>query len=331
MPIGKKQLLRLIRLVAQLKENRYPNCSSFAEDMRRADLDENLNVACTAKTIFRDIQTLKDDFKAPIKFNKSRNGYYLTRKDWNFSCPQNYEDSEMLAAVLGARIAEHIFPNVMKNQIRNAVDNLLARNNPEFLDKAQIDSLVILPENRTKIDADIFMNIFYAWQNHNVCHIEYLDSRGNASERDFEPHALIFLDGVWYTKGFCLVRKEMRTLALARMTGVTVGEKTFKVDPVIVRSTQEDEIFDQEMVENAVVHCDEYLTKLLSVRMLHPEQKVKLLLDGSSELHVKKVSRLKLITWIMHQCGRAALLSPSSAVSEIKFFAEKIINRHINL
>ena len=328
MPIGKKQLLRLIRLVAQLKENRYPNCSSFAEDMRRADLDENLNVVCTAKTIFRDIQTLKDDFKAPIKFNKSRNGYYLTRKDWNFSCPQNYEDSEMLAAVLGARIAEHIFPNVMKNQIRNAVDNLLARNNPEFLDKAQIDSLVILPENRTKIDADIFMNIFYAWQNHNVCHIEYLDSRGNASERDFEPHALIFLDGVWYTKGFCLVRKEMRTLALARMTGVTVGEKTFKVDPVIVRSTQEDEIFDQEMVENAVVHCDEYLTKLLSVRMLHPEQKVKLLPDGSSELHVKKVSRLKLITWIMHQCGRAALLSPSSAVSEIKFFAEKIVNKH---
>lgn len=331
MPIGKKQLLRLIRLVAQLKENRYPNCSSFAQDMRRADLDENLNVACTAKTIFRDIQTLKDDFKAPIKFNKSRNGYYLTRKDWNFSCPQNYEDSEMLAAVLGARIAEHIFPNVMKNQIRNAVDNLLARNNPEFLDKAQIDSLVILPENRTKIDADIFMNIFYAWQNHNVCHIEYLDSRGNASGRDFEPHALIFLDGVWYTKGFCLVRKEMRTLALARMTGVTVGEKTFKVNPVIVRSTQEDEIFDQEMVENAVVHCDEYLTKLLSVRMLHPEQKVKLLPDGSSELHVKRVSRLKLITWIMHQCGRAALLSPSSTVSEIKFFAEKIINRHINL
>ena len=328
MPIGKKQLLRLIRLVAQLKENRYPNCSSFAEDMRRADLDENLNVVCTAKTIFRDIQTLKDDFKAPIKFNKSRNGYYLTRKDWNFSCPQNYEDSEMLAAVLGARIAEHIFPNVMKNQIRNAVDNLLARNNPEFSDKAQIDSLVILPENRTKIDADIFMNIFYAWQNHNVCHIEYLDSRGNASERDFEPHALIFLDGMWYTKGFCLVRKEMRTLALARMTGVTVGEKTFKVDPVIVRSTQEDEIFDQEMVENAVVHCDEYLTKLLSVRMLHPEQKVKLLPDGSSELHVKKVSRLKLITWIMHQCGRAALLSPSSAVSEIKFFAEKIVNKH---
>ena len=328
MPVGKKQLLRLIRLVAQLKENRYPNCSSFASDMRKADIDENLNVACTAKTVFRDIQTLKNDFDAPIAFDKIRNGYYLTKRDWNFSCPQNFEESEMLAAVLGARIAEHIFPEVMQKQIRNAVDCLLTRNNPDFLDKTQIDSLVILPENRTKIDADVFMNIFYAWQNHNSCSIEYLDSRGKKSVRDFEPHALIFLDGVWYTKGFCHVRKDMRTLVLARMTNVVVGEKTFKVDPAIVKATQEDNIFDQEMVENAVIHCDEYLTKLLSVKMLHPEQKVKVLPDGSSEISIKKISRLKLITWIMHQCGRAKLISPSIIASEIKLFAEKIVSGH---
>ena len=45
MPISKKQLQRLIRLVSQLKENRYPNCSTFALAMRKADLDENLNVS----------------------------------------------------------------------------------------------------------------------------------------------------------------------------------------------------------------------------------------------------------------------------------------------
>ena len=158
--------------------------------------------------------------------------------------------------------------------------------------------------------------------------LNILDSRGNKSERDFEPHALIFLDGVWYTKGFCHKRKEIRTFVLARMTGVVVSGKTFKVIPAIVKSTQEDDIFDQEMVENAVVHCDEYLTKLLSVRMLHPEQKVEMLSDGSSKIHVKKVSRLKLITWIMHQCGRAKLLSPVAVVSEIKNFAESIVSKH---
>ena len=320
MPISKKQLQRLIRLVSQLKENRNPNCSTFAAAMRKADLDENLNVSCTPKTIFRDIQTLKNDFDAPIKFDKVRNGYYLAHHGWNFSCPQIYDDSEMLAAVIGARIAEHIFPNPMQEQIRNAVDYLLTYNNPDFLDKAQIDSLVILPENRTKINADIFMNIFYAWQNHNICHIQYLDSRGQETARDFEPHALVFLDGVWYTKGFCHVRKDMRTLVLARMTGVNVSEKTFDPSPLIVKSTREDDIFDQEIVKNAVVHCDEYLTKLLSVRMLHPEQKIKLLPDGCSEIHIE--------TWVMHQCGRARVSHPVEIVEAIYAFASNIVNSH---
>ena len=75
MPVSKKQLVRLVRLVAQLKENRYPNCTRFSEEMRQADLDENLNLACTPKTIFRDIQTLKNDFDAPIEFDKVRTGY----------------------------------------------------------------------------------------------------------------------------------------------------------------------------------------------------------------------------------------------------------------
>lgn len=99
MPISKKQLVRLIRLVAQLKENRYPNCTSFAADLRKADVDENLNLACTEKTIYRDIQLLKDDFDAPIKFDKARNGYHLAHHGWTFSCPQIYDDSEMVTAV----------------------------------------------------------------------------------------------------------------------------------------------------------------------------------------------------------------------------------------
>ena len=81
MPLSKKQLMRLVRLVSLLKENRYPNCSRFSEEMRKVDLDENLNVACTPKTIFRDIQTLKNDFNARAFF------YFLEK----FSSPQTGE------------------------------------------------------------------------------------------------------------------------------------------------------------------------------------------------------------------------------------------------
>ena len=328
MPLGKKQLQRLIRLVAQLKENRYPNCSSFAAEMRRADIEENLNLACTAKTIARDLRLLKEEFDAPIRFDRAHNGYRLIRRDWNFSCPQIYDDSEMLAAVLGARVAEHIFPEPMRKRIRSAVDYLLAHNNPEFLDTAQMDSLVVMPANRGRIDADVFMPLFYAWQNHELCRIEYTSSKGEESTRDFEPHALIFFDGVWYAKGFCHSRHGMRTLVLSRMKSVLPLGKRFEPDPKIIATANEEGLFDPEMVEGVEVECDEYLTNIISTRPLHPEQRIESLPSGGCRIHVDKMSKYRLITWVMHQCGRAKVAAPLTLREEIRTFAEKIEQQH---
>ena len=328
MPIGKKQLQRLIRLVAQLKENRYPNCTTFAEEMRKADIEENLNLSCTTKTIFRDIQMLRDEFEAPISFDKSRNGYYLTRRDWNFSCPQIYDDSEMLAAVLGARVAEHIFPSSMKKQIREAVDYLLTYNNPDFLDTAQMDSLIVIPSNRTNIDEDVFMPLFYAWQRHELCHIEYTDSLGAVTERDFEPHALIFFEGNWYTKGFCHKRNEWRTLVVARMKSVYALDRKFTPDPKIISSSSEETLFNTDYIEDVVVQCDGFLHNIVKIRPLHPQQKIIATADGGCELRVNKISKYHLQSWIMHQCGRATIVSPQSVAAEICGFAEKIFSNH---
>ena len=329
MPISKKQLQRLIRLVGQLKENRYPNCSTFAAAMRKADLDENLNVACTPKTIFRDIQMLKNDFEAPIQFDSSRNGYYLTRRDWSFSAPQIYEDSEMLAAVIGARISEHIFPSPMREHIRNTVDQLLTYHNPEFLNQTHMDSLVIIPSNRSRVEPEIFSKLFTAWQKHLVCHISYKDSKGNTSKRYFEVHALVFFDGVWYTKGFCRSRNEMRTLALPRMQEITLTEEYFTPDRHIIQSANEEGIFDPETVEDVIVQCDSYLTNIIQTRPLHPEQEIISNASGC-EVRVKKMSKYKLITWVMHQCGRAHIHSPAAMRSEIAEFARKTAESHKN-
>ena len=82
MPTNKKQLLRMIRFIALLKANKYPNCTSFCKILQDADIYDNLNIICSSKTIYRDVKSLKDDFKAPIKFDASKNGYYLTDISW---------------------------------------------------------------------------------------------------------------------------------------------------------------------------------------------------------------------------------------------------------
>ncbi len=328
MPISKKQLIRFVRLVASLKENRYPNCSSFAAELRAADVNENINIACTPKTVARDIQVLKNDFGAPIKFSASQNGYYLTKRSWNFSCPQFFEDTAVFSAVLGARVAEHIFPEPLRQDMRAAVDYLLTNNNPDALDQTLVESLIVIPSNRIKVDANVFMPLFLAWQNHEICHIDYEDSRAQTTSRDFEPHTMVFYDGAWYTKGFCHLRKQMRTLTVARMKSAKPTGKKFTPDPKIIKTANEDEVFDYDMVENVVVHCDGYLTKLLSVRQLHPKQKIEHLPNGESYVSVKKLPLHRLITWVMNQCGRATILSPCSLNKTIAEFATTIAQKH---
>jgi len=326
--VGKKQLIRLVHLAAYLKENRYPNCRTFSEYLRLSDIDRNRSLSCTEKTIYRDIQVLKKDFDAPIAFDYERNGYYLIHHGWNFCCPQIFDDTELLAAVLGARIAEHIFPEPLKSRIRDSVASLLIDNNPDFLDKTQVDSLVIIPSLRTLIKAEVFMPLFTAWQNHETVRMKYEDVESEVSERDFEPHAMIFFDGIWYAKGFCYLRNAPRTFVVHRIKSVSSTGKFFKPDPAIIKSASEELIFDPEIVKNVKIVCDAYLLNMLRVKPLHAKQKARKLTDGRFEVSIPEIARYRLLTWVMRQCGRAMIVNPSDMASEIREFAKKIQKKH---
>ena len=173
------------------------------------------------------------------------------------------------------------------------------------------------------------MPLFHAWQRHEICRISYTDSRGNDTERNFEPHALIFYDGVWYAKGFCHKRKEMRTLALPRMKSVALSGVKFTPDPKIIATANEEGIFDHDMVSDVVVHCDDQLAKIIQTRPLHHEQKVVECSDGGCDILVKRMTRFHLVTWVMRQCGRATIVQPEEKRREVVEFARIIQKNHI--
>ena len=125
MPICKKQLHRLIMLVARLKQNLYPNCSSFVNELRKCDLYENKNVLCSPKTIQRDIQTLISEFGAPIQFDKSKNGYYLEDKSWEFIFPI-IDDEKAAETLVALKTLEKNFP--CSTGVSSIIDKIFASN-----------------------------------------------------------------------------------------------------------------------------------------------------------------------------------------------------------
>ena len=96
MPTNKKQLLRMVKMVADLRKNSYPNANTWVKKFEALDRDENLNIACGKRTVMRDIDYLRKDFNAPIAYSSEHNGYYLTNPYWEFQVP--FFDDEMIFA-----------------------------------------------------------------------------------------------------------------------------------------------------------------------------------------------------------------------------------------
>ncbi|MDD3127235.1 MAG: WYL domain-containing protein [Candidatus Izemoplasmatales bacterium] len=328
MPVQKNQMLRLTHFVGMLKENRYPNCFSFARELRRWEDTKKLKISCSIKTIQRDIKVLKDEFNCPMEYDYLRKGYYLIHHGWNFSCPAILCEHEMIASVLGARIAEEIFPEPLKSDIRNAVDFQLSANNPDFLDKAFVRSLTLIPGLKISIDAEVFMNIFHCWQNHEAVNITYEDADGKRSDRMVEPHALVYYDRSWYVKGFCLKRNQRRTFAIHRIVAAAKSGKYFEPDEKIISSTTADNFLEYNRIENVKILCHKSIKSFLAAKPLHTEQIIEKVDNEHFSVLVPSVPEPEIIHWVLYQAGLARVLEPMPLKKMVKTAAKKIMQEH---
>ena len=314
MPIHKSQMHRLMRIAALLKENRWPNSETLVEEFRRLAWEEGLPIECTRKTVLRDMKVLKEEFHCPLAFSREYNGYYLKHHGWDFVAPALLDENEMLAAVIGARVAEDIFPAPLKNRIRNAVDELLRHNNPDFLDTANMASLNILSGLYAALDPKVFMAVFHGWQSRRCVRIVYADYEGKVTERIFEPHTLVFYDNSWYSKGFCHLKNDERTFALQRIRSAALLSETFEPDAALIRSVTPDDFLGFLRVRNVRLRVDGHVRERLTAAPLHSGQ----VIHEDNTVEIPAVTREVLFPFLLAQRGGAELLASEELRKEFK-------------
>jgi len=312
---------RLMRITALLKENRYPNSESLVREFRRIAVEEGLDIDCGKKTILRDMKLLESEFKCPLAFDRVRNGYYLKHHGWDFIAPAILDENEMLAAVIGARIAEEIFPAPLKNKIRNAVDYLLKNNNPDFLDTANMEGINILSGLYANLEPHIFMALFQGWQNNLCVKIAYADWQGELSERIIEPHTLVFFNNSWYTKAFCRLKKQPRTFALRRIKSAEILKTEFTPDRKIIDSVNPDEFLGFEKIKNVKLHAANYALDRLKSSPLHSGQ----IIHADGTVEIPAVAKEVLFPFILSQEGSVTLLEPADLKARFKAELQDIL------
>ncbi len=323
MPTNKKQLFRMVKMVADLRKNSYPNVNTWVKKFEALDRDENLNIACGKRTVMRDLDALRKDFNAPIEYSSENNGFYLTNPYWEFQVPF-FDDEMIMSSMLGAQLAGEILPSPVKEQIRDAVDNQISANNSELLDQTFIETLLIASGIKTTTSPEVFGTVFQAWRERRTLSLTYQKgSTGEVTQRKFEPHIVAYHKGNWYTKGVDLSDGKVITLAIFRIKKAELLRGTFEIRRDILQETKRNGLFNYPKIENIKVKCSADIAYYL-----YEQRKAKKLIiepqnDGSLIVTLPPSPEQEAIRWILGEGGNVEVLEPLDLRQKIHDLAVK--------
>ncbi len=186
-----------------------------------ATCEKKLGKTFTVSTIQKDIKTMKEDeglgFMAPIKFSKSRIGYYYSNSDFSISQIPLQENEiealksagEMLQVISGSRVGQSFDAAVSKIMVslREQPDKKREGLPVVFLEKApQQTGFEHFEFLRNSIKTQTPISLVY-----------YHFLLGEFSTDIIHPYQLLEFSSHWYIIGYSEERKAMRVCGLDRI------------------------------------------------------------------------------------------------------------------
>lgn len=234
----------------------------------------------------------------------------------------------MLALVLGARIAEDVFPEPVKSRIGGAVDEILKASNPDFLDTTLVHSLKVFAESGAVNESAVFPVVFEAWQKHRLLRIVYDDMKGDGpTERVVEPHVLFLYMREWRIKAFCRLRNDLRTFVISRIREAGILPGTFAPDMEIIRSVTFDNIVSWKKYSDVRIRLTGEARKYAVAHRMHTKQRLRKEGKDSWLFIIPEVPEEVVVPWILSQQGQAIPLSPPEIVEAVRTAARTILEK----
>ena len=330
MKVARMQVFRMARIVALLKKNRMPGAETLLREYEKLEFEENVLIKAkySLRTVYRDIDSLKNDFHCPIAYDRVNKGYYLTDHNWEFNCPAQLSESAMLALVIGARIAEDLFPDPLRTRIAVAMDEILKGNNPDFLDTTLVHSLKVFAESGAVNDSPVFPVVFEAWEKHRRLRITYDDMKGGEpTVREVDPHVLFLYAREWRIKAYCHVRREPRTFVISRILRAEMLPGTFTPDMEIIRSVTLDNIVSWRRYANVRIRLTGEARKFALASRMHSKQRLSKEGKDTWLFTLPEVPEQVIVPWILSQRGEAIPLEPPEIVEAVKTSAAALLSR----
>ena len=249
-----RQLDRLVHIVSVLKQNRKVTVASLMkefDEMSRLPNGEGWD--CSEITIKRDLAMLKDNYDCPIFYERSEKTFKIKDLKWEFPMPSVVGEHAVLAAVLGAKMAEDVFPPSVSSMITGAVDEFLKNNSADLDDRSIVQSLKIFTRMGVDGEIKVFPVVFDAWKRHRALKIWYEKPGAAVKERVIKPMSLVFADRKWHIYSYCEDVHEYRTFVISRIQQAEKLPEVFDVDMDEIERLKPETFLKYTMLEDVQI------------------------------------------------------------------------------
>ncbi len=297
---------RLNKLCTEIQRGRYPNKADLALIAER-----------TPRTVQDYLRALKNDWHAPLEFDREKNGFYFTDPAWRLPSIK-LSQGELLSFFIAERMLRRLSDATEVKLVRGALRNLAALLPEEVsVDLTALEQAIsFAPEPVVDVSPDTLRRLTEAATSRETLYIEYFSPRNNErTEREVNVLLVHNWIGEWYAICWDTGKQDYRDFHAGRIIKLARTRRHFEPPPDWNPKSYLKRGFGMFRGGKEVVvevEFDSYQARYARERKFHETEKRKQLEDGrlritfeTTEAALEQVAR-----WLSQYGEQAQAIRP---------------------
>jgi proteasome accessory factor B len=284
----------------------------------------------SAKSVYRDLDFMRDRLGLPIAFSAARKGFYYTEEVGSFPSLQITE-GELFALLVAEKALQQYRGTTFEKPLVSAFKKMAAA----------------LPDTVSLGIADWEQTISFRTRAEPILNLEVFDALAKATagrrqlelsyrkpgqreveSRVVDPYHLGNINGEWFLFGWCHLREDIRTFSPARISKVVETGKSFERPQ---KFSLEKRLRDSFGVVtgtgtfDVVIRFGELVADYIREKRWHESQELVELPQGGVELRLKLSSLAEVERWVLGWGGNALVVQPPELAASVKEAARRIL------
>lgn len=320
----RRPLARIHVIHEALASEEWPNCSTLAARLE-----------VSVKTVQRDLDFMRDEFRLPIEFVPERNGYRYTAPVEGFPTVQVGME-ELMALFMARKVMEPLAGSAVEQQLSEGFRRLSTLSGGSaHISWQELDhAFSIQAAGMMQLDVERVEQISRAMVERRLLRFGYTNAKNNRTGvRTVHPLHLSQVKGGWYLFAWDRKQKDIRIFALPRMREPEVLSETFSFPASFdlqkyLQGSMGLITEPDAPLTHVVIRLTGYAAVLVPERVWHHTQKIEAIAKDEVLLHLDLQHTQDLIGWVLNWGGLAEMLSPPDLREQVAEAAEAVAKHH---